>query len=245
MLASPFAFFRGAAAIMAADLVHTPATGSACSSAAMRIWRTSAFRRPDRTLVFDVNDFDETLPGPWEWDVKRLAASVAVAGRERGFDATERAGAIADGVRGYRLAMRGFAAMRNLDVWYARLEVEPLLRSWQAEGMARRKTIDKGLAKAYRKDNLRAFEKLTHSVEGQPRIVSDPPSWWRSRTCSNRTSTGWWRRCCTACCAPTATAWPTTFATCSTATRRCISPARSWAWAAWARAPGSGCCSAG
>jgi uncharacterized protein (DUF2252 family) len=126
-------------------------------------------------LIFDINDFDETLPGPWEWDVKRLAASVAVAGRDRGFDLTERAAAVAAGVRGYRLAMRDFAAMRNLDVWYARLEVEPLVRSWQAEGMARRKTIDKGLAKAHRKDSLRAFEKLTHSVAGQPRIISDPP----------------------------------------------------------------------
>jgi uncharacterized protein (DUF2252 family) len=176
MLASPFAFYRGAAAIMAADLVHTPATGirvQLCGDA--HLANFGGFAAPDRTLVFDVNDFDETLPGPWEWDVKRLAASVAVAGRDRGFDATERAGAIADGVRGYRLAMRGFAAMRNLDVWYARLEVEPLVRSWQAEGMARRKTIDKGLAKAYRKDSLRAFEKLTHSIDGRPRIVSDPP----------------------------------------------------------------------
>jgi uncharacterized protein (DUF2252 family) len=176
MLISPFAFFRGAAAIMAADLVHTPATGirvQLCGDA--HLANFGGFAAPDRTLVFDVNDFDETLPGPWEWDVKRLAASIAVAGRDRRFAATERAGAIATGVRGYRLAMRDFAAMRNLDVWYARLEVEPLLRSWQAEGAARRKTIDKGLAKAYRKDSLRAFEKLTHSVDGEPRIVSDPP----------------------------------------------------------------------
>ena len=176
MLASPFAFFRGAAAIMAADLVHTPVTGlrvQLCGDA--HLANFGGFAAPDRQLLFDVNDFDETLPGPWEWDVKRLAASLAVAGRDRAFDEGERAAAISAGVRGYRLAMRDFAAMRNLDVWYARLEAEPLLRSWQAEGAARRKTVDKGLARAYRKDNLRAFEKLTHTVDGRPRIVSDPP----------------------------------------------------------------------
>jgi uncharacterized protein (DUF2252 family) len=176
MLASPFAFFRGGAAIMAADLVHTPVTGlrvQLCGDA--HLANFGGFAAPDRQMVFDVNDFDETLPGPWEWDVKRLAASLAVAGRDRGFDDAERAAATGAGVRGYRLAMRGFAAMGNLDVWYARLEAEPLLRSWQDEAGARRKTIDKGLARAYRKGHLRAFEKLTHTVDGQPRIVSDPP----------------------------------------------------------------------
>jgi uncharacterized protein (DUF2252 family) len=125
MMRSPFAFFRGAAAIMAADLAGTVVTGlraQLCGDA--HLANFGAFAAPDRSLVFDLNDFDETLPGPWEWDVKRLAASLAVAGRDRGFDASRRRDVVLSGVRGYRGAMREFAAMRTIDVWYARLDVE-------------------------------------------------------------------------------------------------------------------------
>jgi hypothetical protein len=174
MLESPFAFFRGAAAVMAGDLAHTPSTGlraQLCGDA--HLANFGGFAAPDRTLVFDVNDFDETLEGPWEWDVKRLAASVAVAGRDRGFSAEQRRDAVIAAVRGYREAMRDFAEMRTLDVWYARVEVEALFARWAAATGSEpsRKVIDK----AYAKDSLRAFAKLTREVDGRPRIVSDPP----------------------------------------------------------------------
>jgi uncharacterized protein (DUF2252 family) len=167
MLASPFAFFRGAAAVMAADLARTPVTGlrvQLCGDA--HLANFGVFAAPDRTLVFDVNDFDETLPGPWEWDVKRLAASVEVAARERAFDGGD---AVLTVVRTYRETMRAFAGMRTLDVWYARLEVEAMFARFDAAAGERI------VARARAKDNLRAFEKLTHTVDGTPRIVSDPP----------------------------------------------------------------------
>jgi uncharacterized protein (DUF2252 family) len=126
--------------------------------------------------VFDLNDFDETLPGPWEWDVKRLAASVAVAGRDRGFTADDRRTTVLATVRSYREAMRRFAGMRTIEVWYARLEVEEQFARWsQRASAAGRRRLDKTLAKGRGKDSLRALEKLTHEVDGHPRIVSDPP----------------------------------------------------------------------
>ncbi|WP_051323969.1 DUF2252 domain-containing protein [Candidatus Solirubrobacter pratensis] len=167
MLSSPFAFLRGAAAIMAGDLAHTPATGlqaQLCGDA--HLANFGGFAAPDRTLVFDVNDFDETLPGPWEWDVKRLAASIEVAARENGLAGRD---AVLTAMHTYREAIRGFAGMRTLDVWYARLEVEAMLARY-SEG-----TAEKAIEKARGKDNLRAFAKLTHEVGGRPRIVSDPP----------------------------------------------------------------------
>jgi uncharacterized protein (DUF2252 family) len=177
MLASPFAFFRGAAAIMAADLATTPISGlraQLCGDA--HLANFGGFAAPDRTLVFDLNDFDETLPGPWEWDVKRLAASLAVASRDRGFLPAARADVIGAAVRAYRLAMREFAGMRTLDVWYARQEVEPLFARWSERlDSAARRSLDKTITKARGKDSLRAFAKLTHDVDGEPRIVSDPP----------------------------------------------------------------------
>jgi uncharacterized protein (DUF2252 family) len=177
MLDSPFAFFRGGAAIMAADLADTPASGlrvQLCGDA--HLSNFGGFAAPDRDLVFDLNDFDETLPGPWEWDVKRLAASVAVAGRELGFDERERRESVLATVRDYRLAMRRFATMRTIDVWYARLQVDDLFRRWtkRASG-SQRKGLEKAIAKGRAKDSLRAFAKLTHDVDGQPRIISDPP----------------------------------------------------------------------
>ena len=129
MLTSPFAFFRGAAAIMAADLAATPRSGlqvQLCGDA--HLSNFGGFASPERELVFDINDFDETLPGPWEWDVKRLAASLEIAARESGFKPGRAPARRASRrVRGYREAMRGFAAMRNLDVWYARVDAAGIL----------------------------------------------------------------------------------------------------------------------
>ena len=177
MLTSPFGFFRGAAAIMAADLATTPVTGlrvQLCGDA--HLANFGGFAAPDRSLVFDLNDFDETLPGPWEWDVKRLAASVAVAGRDRGFAAEACRAAVLATVRAYREAMRRFAGMRTIEVWYARLEVEQQFARWSdLAGAAERRRLHKTLAKARAKDSLRAMAKLTHQVNGDPRIVSDPP----------------------------------------------------------------------
>jgi uncharacterized protein (DUF2252 family) len=177
MLASSFAFFRGGAAIMAADLATTPATGleaQLCGDA--HLSNFGIYSAPDRRLVFDCNDFDETCRGPFEWDVKRLAASIAIAGRERGFSAKERDRAVCGAVGSYRNSIRRFAGMRNIDVWYSRLDVEPVLevlRSQMDENRLRR--VEQGLAKARGKDSLRALRKLTHEVDGELRIVSDPP----------------------------------------------------------------------
>jgi uncharacterized protein (DUF2252 family) len=177
MLTSPLAFFRGAAAIMAADLAGTPVTAlrvQLCGDA--HLANFGAFAAPDRSLVFDLNDFDETLPGPWEWDVKRLATSFAVAGRDRGFESSARRDAILAAVRAYRQAMQRFAAMRTIDVWYSRLDVEQQFARWSKRVDARqRKRLDQVVAKAREKDSLRALAKLTHRVDGEPRIVSQPP----------------------------------------------------------------------
>jgi uncharacterized protein (DUF2252 family) len=177
MLASPFTFFRGAAAIMAMDLAKTPESGlrvQACGDA--HLSNFGIFAAPDRREVLDVNDFDETLPGPWEWDVKRLAASVAIAGRDRDFTPKETRAAVVRTIRSYREAMREFAAMRNLDVWYARLDVEVLLADLAEVATAKAmKKVKKGVAKAGKKSSLRAFDRLVRVVDGEPRIISDPP----------------------------------------------------------------------
>jgi uncharacterized protein (DUF2252 family) len=176
MAASPFAFFRGSAAVMAADLAPTPVSGlrvQACGDA--HLSNFGAYAAPDRRLVFDLNDFDESLPGPWEWDVKRLAASFAIAGRENGFKRKERAAATLTAVYTYRDSMRAFASQRNLDVWYARLDVEALMGEIENEDPKAVKNVRKGVEKARRKDSLRALEKLTHVVEGEIRFRSEPP----------------------------------------------------------------------
>lgn len=177
MLASPFAFFRGAAAVMAADLAPTPTPGltaQLCGDA--HLSNFGVFSAPDRRLVFDCNDFDETCPGPFEWDLKRLAASVAVAGRERGFGERKRRRAILATVGAYRRSMRGFAAMRNLDVWYSRLDVEPAVEALRSQLDDRRlRRIERNLARARAKDSLRALGRLSHEKDGKVRIVSDPP----------------------------------------------------------------------
>jgi uncharacterized protein (DUF2252 family) len=177
MLVSPFTFFRGAAALMAADLAQgqrTTLDAQLCGDA--HLSNFGAFAAPDRRLVFGLNDFDETLPGPFEWDVKRLAASFAVAGRDRGFDAREREGAILAAGRSYREAMMAFAEMRAFDLWYARLEVESLGDRWAARGTSKQlKRLDRIVTKARKKDSLRAASRLTQMVDGRPRLISDPP----------------------------------------------------------------------
>jgi uncharacterized protein (DUF2252 family) len=128
MLASPFAFYRGGALIMAADLARTPTSGlrvQLCGDA--HLSNFGVFGSPERNLVFDINDFDETAPGPWEWDLKRLAASFAIGGRENGFSGKERRAVVLDTVRSYREAMTAFSRMRNVDVWYSHLSAERAL----------------------------------------------------------------------------------------------------------------------
>jgi uncharacterized protein (DUF2252 family) len=177
MLSSPFAFFRGAAAVMAADLASTPSSGlpaQLCGDA--HLTNFGAFAAPDRRLVFDLNDFDETLPGPWEWDAKRLAASFAVAGRDIGLGRDARRTAVVGAVESYRSAMREFAQMRTLDVWYARLDIdEQYARFARQVGGTARKRIDKVVTRARAKDSLRAFARLAYDTGGEPRIRGDPP----------------------------------------------------------------------
>ena len=177
MLASPFTFYRGAAAIMAMDLAKTPVSGfrvQACGDA--HLSNFGVFAAPDRRLVVDVNDFDETLPGPWEWDLKRLAASFAIAGRDRDFTPKQTRAAVLRTVRSYREAMREFAAMRNLDVWYARLDVDTVLADLaKVADRKQMKMAHKNVAKAGKKNSLKAFDRLVRVVDGEPRIISDPP----------------------------------------------------------------------
>jgi uncharacterized protein (DUF2252 family) len=173
MVRSPFAFFRGGAAIMAADLAGTEVSGiraQLCGDA--HLVNFGVFAAPDRRLVFDVNDFDESHAGPWEWDVKRLAASVEVAGRDRGFRGRERRDAVRGAARAYRKAMGRFGAMRAIDVWYSRLDEDEVS---SRVGGSRRKHLSKAAAKARRKDSLRALDRLTYDADGEPRIISDPP----------------------------------------------------------------------
>jgi uncharacterized protein (DUF2252 family) len=177
MLASPFAFFRGAAAVMAADLAPTPRSGftaQLCGDA--HLSNFGGFASPERQLLFDVNDFDETLPGPWEWDVKRLAASIAVAGRENGFDRRQRRRVVMAGAAEYRRSMRSLADLGNLDVWYQRLDLEGITERWVAAiGGKQQRAFERNVEKARAKDRSRAFAKLTHEVDGRLRIVSEPP----------------------------------------------------------------------
>ncbi|MEY9837985.1 DUF2252 domain-containing protein [Streptacidiphilus sp. EB103A] len=177
MIESPFRFYRGAAGIMAADLAGTANTGiraQLCGDAHLLNFRLLA--SPERRLMFDINDFDETLPGPWEWDVKRLAASLVIAGRENGFTDKERSAVVRATVRSYREQMRGFALMGNLDVWYARIDTVGLQALVTQQLDARRgKLVARALDKARSRDNLQAFDKLTHLADGQRRITAAPP----------------------------------------------------------------------
>jgi uncharacterized protein (DUF2252 family) len=177
MVSSSFAFYRGAALVMAADLATTPNSGlrvQLCGDA--HLSNFGFYASPERHLVFDLNDFDETLPGPFEWDVKRLAASLEIAGRSLGFRSREIRSLVLAGARSYRLSMRQFATMPNQAVWYARLDAEEFLASMRAattpERLRRAETL---LTQARTKDSMQAFKKLTHQVDGEPRIISDPP----------------------------------------------------------------------
>ena len=177
MLASPFAFFRGSAALMAADLAETSRSGltvQLCGDA--HLSNFGGFASPARELVFDINDFDETARGPWEWDVKRLAASVAIAGRDVGLAPAARHDAVEAAVRSYREAMRRFATMRNLELWYARLDAARILSHVGDRVTAEeRKGFERRVAGARTKDHLRAMSKLAQRVDGEVRIVSRPP----------------------------------------------------------------------
>jgi uncharacterized protein (DUF2252 family) len=177
MMTSPFAFFRGGAAVMAADLAGTPVSGlhaRLCGDA--HLANFGMFASPERALVFDVNDFDETFPGPWEWDLKRLAASLVVAGRENGFTDRQNRKVVVAAVRRYRDAMAAFAEMGNLALWYSRVDADVAVRLWGDQLDSRgRKRLDKSLAKARSRDHLRSLDKLTEVVDGQRRIIADPP----------------------------------------------------------------------
>src|ERR1022692_3890487 len=177
MMVSPFTFYRGAALPMASDLASTPVSGlpvQACGDA--HLSNFGIFGSAERRLVFDVNDFDETLPGPWEWDVKRLAASMEVAARDNGFAGKDRREIVTATVARYRQAMRTFAGMTDLDVWYAHADMDQLRAQFESQLKARqRKLVEKGLAKARTRDSMQEVAKLTRIVDGRPRIISDPP----------------------------------------------------------------------
>ena len=177
MMVSPFTYYRGAALPMASDLATTPVSGlavQACGDA--HLSNFGLFGSAERRLMFDVNDFDETLPGPWEWDVKRLAASLEVAGRDNGFTPKQRRDVVVSTVARYRMAMREFASMTNLDVWYARADITELRAQFDTQLRARqRKLLDEGLAKAHTRDSMQELTKLCQTVDGRPRIISDPP----------------------------------------------------------------------
>jgi uncharacterized protein (DUF2252 family) len=177
MAVSPLAFYRGAATVMAHDLASTPTSGlNAQLAGDAHLSNFGGFGSPDRDLVFDVNDFDETLPGPFEWDVKRLATSLEIAGRERGFGKSDRASVLTAAVRAYREAMRGFAALGDLDVWYARLDARTVVSRLRTEHDPKLvKGLQRAVSKARSNDGRRALKTLTHAVDGEPRIVSEPP----------------------------------------------------------------------
>ena len=239
MLASPFAFYRGAAAIMASDLAATPRSGfdvQCCGDAHLRNF--GVFGSPERRLVFDVNDFDETLPGPWEWDVKRLSASLAVAARERGFSRRERERDRARHRRGLPHADGDVRGSRATSTSGTRASTSRTSTRRQPPTWTRetRKSAEKVVAKARTRDSMDALSKLTRIVDGEPRIVSEPPLIVRSTSSPRRTTraaamarrhAAWW--------ASTAARCPTTGACCSTATSWPTSRTRSSASAASAR----------
>src|SRR3954451_4111072 len=185
MLVSPFTFYRGAARVMAHDLAGTPSTGiiaQLCGDA--HLANFGLFASPERRLVFDINDFDETLPGPWEWDVKRLATSLEVAGRDNGYSTKQRRRIVLAAVAAYHRAMAGFAEKTALEVWYAHADEDEInARFDEAAARARsvrklgrrRKRAARTMAKARTKDNLGALGRFAGGQDGRPQIVADPP----------------------------------------------------------------------
>ena len=177
MLVTPFTYYRGAALPMAADLASSPSSGlSAQLCGDAHLSNFGMFGSPERHLYFDVNDFDETLPGPFEWDVKRLAASLEVAGRDNGWDVKERRASVVGAVAAYREAMAGFARRSSLEVWYAHLDMDELLpRFMRALDPSKTPAVWKAIGSARAHDSMQAFSRLTEMVDGEPRIVADPP----------------------------------------------------------------------
>ena len=249
MLVSPFTFYRGAALIMASDLASTPRSGltvQCCGDA--HLSNFGVFASPERRLVFDINDFDETLPGPWEWDVKRLAVSMLIAARDCGFPAKDQEQIVLDTVESYRTAMAAFAAMKNLEVWYAHLDIEATIQELASQFKKKVvKHAEKEVAKARTKDSMSAFSKLTREVDGEARIVAEPPLIVPIEDLAQAEGIGrdeifevlhelirsYRRR------------WSTTAGCCSRSSGWSTSRAKSWASGASARAPGSRSCSAG
>jgi uncharacterized protein (DUF2252 family) len=182
MLVSPFTFYRGAALIMAADLAATPVSGvtvQLCGDA--HLSNFGLFGTPERQMIFDINDFDETLPGPWEWDVKRLAASFEIMGRDQGFSQADRRAIVMAGAAEYRQRMRQAAGMGALSAWYDHLEAGMLLKLVRQEVRVKRVTkaeaqvFERDVNKAHARDNTRVFTKRAAEVDGELRIVADPP----------------------------------------------------------------------
>ena len=177
MLVSPFNFYRGAALIMASDLAPTPRSGltvQCCGDA--HLSNFGVFGSPERRLVFDVNDFDETLPGPWEWDVKRLATSMLIAARNNDFPLKHQDRIVLDTVKEYRTAMARFAAIGDLDVWYTHLDIDATFKQLGSQLTPKMaKATEQALAKARTRDSTSALSKLTHIVDGQARIRANPP----------------------------------------------------------------------
>ncbi len=174
MALSPFTFLRGSADVMAGDLATTPSSGlrvQLCGDA--HLSNFGVYATPERDQVFDVNDFDETLPGPWEWDVKRLAASLMVAGQQNGYSAADTRQAVLDGVASYQQLMRQFATMRYLDIWYTKINLERIRA--QARRKQGRAVVDTARKQSQRRTSLHAFPKLTEVVDGQYRIKEEPP----------------------------------------------------------------------
>ena len=248
MLVSPFTFYRGAALIMAADLAATPRSGlttQICGDA--HLSNFGVFASPERHTMFDINDFDETLPGPWEWDVKRLAASFEIAGRDRGFTPADRRAVVAAGVAEYRIRMDQLAAARNLDVWYAHIEVEELLQADEVEH-------DKEAAGQGREERGQSEDPRQHAgvLQAHPRgrrttpdhrgPPADCPDRRRSGRCSHRA--GPRRKAARPDHGPTGGPSRPTAVTCSRTSSTSTPPARSSVSAASAPAPGS-CCMLG
>jgi uncharacterized protein (DUF2252 family) len=177
MLVSPFTFYRGAAMIMAHDLAATPRSGlmvQCCGDA--HLSNFGAFASPERRLVFDINDFDESLPGPWEWDVKRLAASMLIAATDNGFSVKDQDKVVLETVAAYRNAVRDFAGMNNLAVWYAHLDIDSVVKQYSRQFKTKIVSrTEKALAKARTRDNMSAFNKLTEVVDGKVQIVDQSP----------------------------------------------------------------------
>jgi uncharacterized protein (DUF2252 family) len=182
MLVSPFTFYRGAALIMGADLAASPASGitvQLCGDA--HLSNFGLFGTPERQMIFDINDFDETLPGPWEWDVKRMAASFEILGRDRGFSRADRRAVVMAGVAEYRDRMRQAAGMPTLGAWYDQLDAGMLLNLVRQEVRVRRvsredaRTAERRVEQAYARDSTRVLAKRAAEVEGELRIVADPP----------------------------------------------------------------------